>query len=111
MVGFMFLLLGVAAVLFRQDVLGLTVFAAEKTARNVSDDLKRLKSVVTTVSRDSRLLPFVEAGETNALRQFLQAQHERITAESRRSNGERWMDGVPFESWSLFNMNGILLAR
>jgi hypothetical protein len=111
MVGFLFLLLGVAAALFRQDVLGLTGFAAEKTARIVTDDLKGLKSVVAKMSRNSQLLPLLEAGETNALKQFLQVQHERITAESLRPDGAKWMGGAPFESWSLFSSNGILLAR
>jgi len=111
MVGFLFLLLGVAAALFRQEVLGLTRFAAERTAENVADDLKELKSAVAMVSTNSQLLPLVEAGETNALRQFLQEQHERIRAEALFPDGVKWMGGAPFESWSLFSTNGILLAR
>ncbi len=111
MVGFLFLLLGVAAVLFRQDVLGLTGFAAEKTAGIVSDDLKGLKSVVSEMAGDSQLLPLLQTGETNALKQFLHMQHERIAAQSLHPDGAKWMGGEPFESWSLFSTNGILLAR
>jgi tRNA A-37 threonylcarbamoyl transferase component Bud32 len=111
MVAVLFLLLGVAAALFRQDVLGLTRFAAEKTAQVVSDELKELKSKVATVSTDPGLPPLLEAGDTNALRQFLQAHHEHIKAQSLHPGGAKWMGGAPFESWSLFNTNGILLAR
>jgi hypothetical protein len=111
MVGFLFLLLGVAAELFREDVLGLTGFAAEKTARIVSDDLKGLKSVVSEMAGDSQLLPLLKAGETNALRQFLHTWHARIAAQSLHPDGAKWMGGEPFESWSLFSTNGILLAR
>jgi serine/threonine protein kinase len=105
-VGMMFLLLAVAAIESRKAMEGLTFFAAEQTAKLISEELNKLPTAVAEVSKDASLPLLIKARETNALKVFLETWDKSIN-----ESGLTWMEGKPFESWSLFDANGELLAR
>ena len=105
-VGVMLLLLGVAAIESRKAMEGLTFFAAEQTAKLISEELNKLPTAVAEVSKDASLPLLIKTRETNALKVFLEAKDKSIN-----TSGLTWMAGEPFESWSLFDANGELLAR
>ncbi len=104
--GLMFVLLGAAGLKFRGDIAGLTSFAAEKAAGALEVELGKLSRAVASVSTNSDLPRLVQAADIKALEEFLGSQDERVT-----KGGLTWMNGKPFESWSLFSQTGEIVAR
>jgi eukaryotic-like serine/threonine-protein kinase len=102
----MFVLLGVAAVLFRFTVLGMTAFADEYVIKAISSDLMRLTNAVALVSQDAGLPQLLQGRDSKELRAFLKARNNAIN-----ESGLKWMEGYPFDSWSLYDAKGVLLAR
>ena len=105
-VAVMFVLLGVAAVLFRFTVLGMTAFADEYVIKAISSDLSRLTNAVALVSQRADLPQLLQGGESKDLKAFLEARDKAIN-----ESGLKWMEGNPFDSWSLYDAKGVLLAR
>lgn len=105
-VGVMFVLLGVAAVLFRFTVLGMTSFADEYVIKAISSDLTRLTNAVALVSQDAHLPQLIQGRGPKELKVFLEGRNKAIN-----ESGLKWMEGNPFDSWSLFDAEGVLLAR
>ncbi len=105
-VAVMFVLLSVAAVLFRFTVLGMTAFADEYVIKAISSDLSRLTNAVALVSQDADLPQILQGRDSKELKAFLEARNRAINA-----SGLQWMEGNPFDSWSLYDAKGVLLAR
>jgi serine/threonine protein kinase len=105
-VAVMFVLLGVAAVLFRFTVLGMTAFADEYVIKAISSDLSRLTNAVALVSQNADLPQLLQGRDAKELKAFLEARNNAIN-----ESGLKWMEGNPFDSWSLYDAKGVLLAR
>lgn len=105
-VAVMSVLLGVAAVLFRFTVLGMTTFADEYVIKAISSDVSRLTNAVALVSRSTALPQLLQRCDSNELKAFLEAANNAII-----ESGVKWMEGNPFDSWSLYDSKGVLLAR
>jgi len=99
----LFVMMAVAAILFRRDTLDNNVHAARLAAQTVHGELLQLARGIEITSADPELSRLLKAGNQQQLTQFLQRRSQLYG-----TNATGWLQ---FENWLLLDPNGRRLAR
>ncbi len=101
------ILMAVAAMLAREELLAVNAQVAHLTAEMLQEQLDRLAGEVRAAVGSPGLAESMRERRTESLQAFVEQGLNRANASPRL----QWIAGQPFHTWSLYDASGRLLAR